>query len=99
DLPRFIQTVPKVGYRFIAPVEEIHPAAPAPTPAEHVTTFQVEFEEDIEDTAPRALAPPPGRNRLIPALAVLLLVAAASLAAWYSARPRAEVSLAQFPGK
>lgn len=31
--PRFIETVPKHGYRFIAPVEEIERSQPAPSPA------------------------------------------------------------------
>ncbi|MFN7947994.1 MAG: tetratricopeptide repeat protein [Blastocatellia bacterium] len=49
--PRFIRTTPKVGYRFIAPVSELHPA-PAPAAAlveiEEVTTVQV---EQITDAA------------------------------------------------
>src|SRR5262245_30168373 len=31
DTPRFIETVPRRGYRFIAPVEALQPAAVAPT--------------------------------------------------------------------
>lgn len=30
--PRFVQTLPKRGYRFIAPVSEVLPAVPAPVP-------------------------------------------------------------------
>jgi TolB-like protein/DNA-binding winged helix-turn-helix (wHTH) protein len=30
--PRYIETLPKLGYRFIAPVEKIEPAADAPAP-------------------------------------------------------------------
>ena len=30
ESPRFIQTVPRQGYRFVAPVEQVAPGAPAP---------------------------------------------------------------------
>jgi DNA-binding winged helix-turn-helix (wHTH) protein len=51
--PRFIKTVPKVGYRFISPVEK-RPANPgqslAPSAfelqAEEITTIEVEYEEE-----------------------------------------------------
>jgi len=35
DRPRFIETLPRRGYRFIAPTEEIHSAAPASTATHH----------------------------------------------------------------
>jgi DNA-binding winged helix-turn-helix (wHTH) protein/TolB-like protein len=33
DNPRFVQTIPKRGFKFIAPVAPLVPAAPAPAPA------------------------------------------------------------------
>jgi TolB-like protein/DNA-binding winged helix-turn-helix (wHTH) protein len=35
DRPRFIETLPRRGYRFIAPTEEIHSAAPTSTATHH----------------------------------------------------------------
>jgi DNA-binding winged helix-turn-helix (wHTH) protein/TolB-like protein/Tfp pilus assembly protein PilF len=32
EAPRFVQTVPRQGYRFVAPVEQIAPAPPPPKP-------------------------------------------------------------------
>jgi DNA-binding winged helix-turn-helix (wHTH) protein/TolB-like protein len=60
--PRFLETVPKMGYRFIAEVEEIHPPA-AP---------------DLQSTAPthdlvelRSQSPPPGPQSLLAAREVV----------------------------
>jgi TolB-like protein/DNA-binding winged helix-turn-helix (wHTH) protein/tetratricopeptide (TPR) repeat protein len=52
--PRYIETLPRRGYRFIAPVEHVQPAAAAP--------------EKIEKTAEPAPAPPspPRRWRVVP---------------------------------
>jgi tetratricopeptide (TPR) repeat protein/DNA-binding winged helix-turn-helix (wHTH) protein/TolB-like protein len=47
--PRFIKTVPKVGYRFIAPVEELSFAQPVPQEIAQRTTVEIEFEETIVD--------------------------------------------------
>jgi Tol biopolymer transport system component/DNA-binding winged helix-turn-helix (wHTH) protein len=98
DNPRFIQTVPRKGYRFIAPVTELPagngsamaPAAslngnpPAAPLAEAVSTLH-----ETNRHAPAAAAPPRPRRRvwvwtLSLAAPVLLLL---WLAAWYS-RPR-----------
>jgi tetratricopeptide (TPR) repeat protein/DNA-binding winged helix-turn-helix (wHTH) protein len=47
--PRFIKTVPKVGYRFIAPVEELSFDQPVPMEIAQQTTVEIEFEETIVD--------------------------------------------------
>ncbi|MGH8196266.1 MAG: winged helix-turn-helix domain-containing tetratricopeptide repeat protein [Woeseiaceae bacterium] len=72
--PRFIQTVPKIGYRLIVAVgrREATPAAPEPEPGER-------------DEIREADAPPPTHRRRgakLPA-AGLLLVAAAGLLYWH----------------
>ncbi len=51
--PRFIRTIPKVGYHFIGPVSELHPEHTSETRSElveieEVTTVQVEFERTID---------------------------------------------------
>ncbi len=46
--PRFIRTVPKVGYQFVAPVSELHPELTSGellVEVEEITTVQVEIEQ------------------------------------------------------
>ncbi|HKZ02976.1 MAG TPA: tetratricopeptide repeat protein [Pyrinomonadaceae bacterium] len=45
--PQFIKTVPKTGYRFIAPVEELGLRERTTVETEEVTSVQVEEEEEI----------------------------------------------------
>jgi TolB-like protein/DNA-binding winged helix-turn-helix (wHTH) protein/Tfp pilus assembly protein PilF len=65
--PRYIQTVPKQGYRLIAEVREDRPETPASAP--------VEPETEISDTPDRALIRPssPG-TKIASALVVLVLL-------------------------
>lgn len=44
--PRFVKTFPKVGYRFIGPIEEISPAQTAFVEIEEITAVEVEFERE-----------------------------------------------------
>src|SRR3984885_6891874 len=64
DSPRFIETVPRRGYRFIAPVTRVAPPAPAATP------------DPAED--PQTLLSPPKSRRFAvrggAALALLLIL-------------------------
>src|SRR5262249_42627233 len=80
ERPRFVQTLPKRGYRFLASVETIG-AAPAPS--------AVPASPDAHPIAPTA----PSRPRVRPSPAVLglfLLLAAGILSAFaFLARPRA----------
>jgi TolB-like protein/DNA-binding winged helix-turn-helix (wHTH) protein/Flp pilus assembly protein TadD len=93
--PRFIETVPTAGYRFIAQVESIsHPAATAPFV--HVATpeTQVAAPEEVSEAAPP-------RPRLIRVGIVLAVcVAVCAIAAWKIAahfRPSPIRSLAVLP--
>jgi tetratricopeptide (TPR) repeat protein/DNA-binding winged helix-turn-helix (wHTH) protein/TolB-like protein len=53
--PRFVKTFPKVGYRFIGPVDEFYPDPPATFEIEEITAIQVEFEkESTGETLARA---------------------------------------------
>lgn len=109
--PRFIRTVPKVGYHFIAPVYELPPAAESHVvEIEEVTTVQVEVERTIEPTSERANERTQGR--LLPHLAAssrprLALFAAVGLLAvltisWFVFRHAGEpanITLPRVPGK
>jgi tetratricopeptide (TPR) repeat protein/DNA-binding winged helix-turn-helix (wHTH) protein len=43
--PKFIKTVPKVGYRFISPVEEVFGGVSAFVETEEITCVELEYEE------------------------------------------------------
>ena len=107
--PRFVKTVPKVGYRFIGPVEVLEPETNVPSVVvqrEGAVAAQETSASDSQDGA-EAIRPAPKlrhavRRFGIPALAALLLGAAAlflgpRLRDW--SRPKADVALPQFPGK
>ena len=72
ESPRFVQTLPRRGYRFIAPVERIaiHDGAPPrpPTPAAAPST-----------SIPTAAALPPRQSVLIAALVLAVVIAAVAL--------------------
>lgn len=90
--PRFIKTVPKAGYRFIAPVEEFHLELPAALEIERHSSVEIEYEEEITgDTLSRSDAEkrrwgfipglsvsPRRRGVLLTAIAAILLLAGAT---------------------
>ena len=113
--PLFIKTVPKGGYRFVAPVEELFSDLSATIEIERQASVEIKFEEEISGEPVRqadAITPRPALSRsrtsrpalLTIALATALLGAGA-LGAYLTtkARPRArqvtEVTLPQVPGK
>src|SRR5262249_48344945 len=72
--PRLIKTIPKLGYRFIAQVEEFYPEETALIEIEEVTSIEVEykeveFKEEITnnflpvDPAPILIAAPKAERR------------------------------------
>lgn len=109
--PRFIRTVPKVGYHFIAPVNTLLPAAESHiVEIEEVTTVQVEVERTIEPTSEQV--DERANGRLLPHVAAsarprLVLFAAVGLLAvlmlsWLVFRRASEpanVALPRVPGK
>jgi eukaryotic-like serine/threonine-protein kinase len=113
--PRFIKTIPKVGYRFIASVEEIHLNDLTTIRLEEITSVEVEIEEFADDeplwAAPETvnrLASPWYKKWLNPVLvlaAVAAVLLVAILAVYLAQKPRqrdqhfADVTLPQLPGK
>lgn len=111
--PRFIKTVPKVGYRFIGPVEEEPSPAPSIVTTEEVTSVELEeeFAEQIrsggavQEALPQPLRPRRLTRRLSAATLLALAVATTALAFYLGQRARrparqgAEVALPQVPGK
>jgi DNA-binding winged helix-turn-helix (wHTH) protein/TolB-like protein len=78
--PRFVQTLPRRGFKFIAPVEAIgrqQPAADLPREMPQAT-------EAAADARPAAAAPP-RNNWAMPAAAFVLLVVLGS-ASWFASR-------------
>src|SRR5829696_3444342 len=73
DVPRFIETLPRRGYRFIAPVIQPPATEAAPSRPEEPTTS--------EALPPPAVAPAPSvtRARVLGVMATMVLVAAAVL--------------------
>lgn len=110
--PRIIRTVPKLGYRVIAQVEEV--AAPAPAGADVVPivqreiTTEVEIEEVVEERPwarePMALPPKPSRPSARVAIAVFAAAIAIAGLWWLGTRsdqskPTVDLTLAGSPGR
>jgi TolB-like protein/DNA-binding winged helix-turn-helix (wHTH) protein/Tfp pilus assembly protein PilF len=80
ESPRYIETVPRLGYRFIAPVEEISSSGGGP------------LTEPLEPTpsaaAAKVLEPPRRHSPLILAIPAILLTLAAGYFMWSRARVR-----------
>jgi len=86
DNPRFIETVPRRGYRFIAPVSSNRKAEAAVTTAQIAPPAPKEVEP-----APVATSQPPGIRRPVlfyasSAMVIVLLISGALLA-WHHQRP------------
>jgi TolB-like protein/DNA-binding winged helix-turn-helix (wHTH) protein/tetratricopeptide (TPR) repeat protein len=82
DNPRFIQTIPRRGYRFIAPVQRLMPPPPTASPLSAPTAVPV-----LAPAPPVAVEPPPvvapSRSyswRWLAAAAAVVVAAAAGLA-------------------
>jgi DNA-binding winged helix-turn-helix (wHTH) protein/Tol biopolymer transport system component len=97
--PVFIETVPRKGYRFIAPIVPVPSDGPAVTTAIRVTTDDVAFEDFAgprpgEDVAPKATTKSAPRPRGVhlswwQAAAVLVgLLSITLYAAWPKKQPR-----------
>jgi tetratricopeptide (TPR) repeat protein/DNA-binding winged helix-turn-helix (wHTH) protein len=105
--PRFIKTVPKVGYRFISPVEEINNSADF-TQTEEITRVEIEYEEEDDETirqrddeisfAPRLIVPPSQRHTVSSShrlyIAAILFLTAILASAFYFGASSSESSTA-----
>jgi tetratricopeptide (TPR) repeat protein/DNA-binding winged helix-turn-helix (wHTH) protein len=88
---RFIKTIPKIGYRFIGPVEGHEERGLVANGTEEVTSFRVEYEEELSDQevlikrTPDKPLPLPGaviarqRRTALAATVALILLAAIAL--------------------
>ena len=71
DSPRFIETLPRRGYRFIAPVEPARTRKPEAIGASQIALVPVDRPEQVEDS----VSPAPARAAILPwAIAGLLAV-------------------------
>jgi DNA-binding winged helix-turn-helix (wHTH) protein/TolB-like protein len=87
ESPVFVETLPRRGYRFVAPVHRIDPRAPDPAPGAHA-----------EKSAPAAGPSAGGHRRWAAAAAAgVLLIAAAGWVAWRSPSTPASVRVAVVP--
>ena len=68
ERPIYLETIPRVGYRFVAPVQVIDPA-PAPTAPPPAAVEDLERPE--RDAPGVATVPPPGRRRRVAAWSAL----------------------------
>jgi DNA-binding winged helix-turn-helix (wHTH) protein/Tol biopolymer transport system component len=88
ETPRFVETLPRRGYRFIAPISEI--AETNCPPAASESQLQVRIEEAAAEasTAANRKAPSSERNRWIFACAIFLVIAVAAVAYLFFLRGR-----------
>lgn len=89
--PRFIKTIPRVGYRFIGPVEVRGPSGGLTLKRREATSIEIEYEEEVGDAlgvadvvraGPPALppAPRPYRKTAAVSAASVVLIAAVAFA-------------------
>jgi len=104
--PRFIKTVPKVGYRFIGCVDEEHPPKSLFAESEEIRVLAE--SRDSNSVGTPAKEPQPGgwtrsHSWLRPIIVVLAILAAISIACFIALRHsptrRVEVTLPQIPGR
>jgi TolB-like protein/DNA-binding winged helix-turn-helix (wHTH) protein len=84
ESPRYIETVPRLGYRFIAPVEEISSSAESPLTGP--------FEPTTSGPTAKLVELPARRWSLILGIPAILLTMAAGYFMWSRARTRPQPS-------
>ncbi len=108
--PRFIRTIPKVGYRFIASVQEHWVNVPSVATAEEIAPLEAGSGEGLvpvsaatEAKAAPVLATARHINRKLALISSLAVIVVAAVVVWVILRPldgpRAEVTLPHVPGK
>ncbi|MBV8051135.1 MAG: winged helix-turn-helix domain-containing protein, partial [Acidobacteriaceae bacterium] len=73
--PRFVATVPRIGYRFLAPVTVVEPA--------QIENRAPDRDRDVEESQVSKLKPPSGEKRLLVYACALLLVVGAVFAGFH----------------
>src|SRR4029453_7642253 len=91
ESPRFVQTLPKRGYRFLASVETIGPTGPEPSPVAPAPSSS----HDSQGGAARAASRPQARPS--PAVLRLFLLLAAGILSAFACLPRPRPAAA--PGR
>jgi TolB-like protein/DNA-binding winged helix-turn-helix (wHTH) protein/cytochrome c-type biogenesis protein CcmH/NrfG len=86
--PRYIETLPRKGYRFIAQVASVAESAPAVS-----LEFQLDSEQDADEPNRKKATP----RKLIWASASILLIVVSGLVAWRSFRHHPIGSIAVLP--
>ena len=101
--PRFVRTIPRIGYRFIHPVKAVGADGLGVAVSEEVTSISVEVEEELDRyvepiaagatlaPAPATLSWPPSKTRLAVAFGVVLVLVA-SLFAYQRHRQKLSVA-------
>src|SRR5262249_13651727 len=103
DSPRFIETVPKRGYRFIAPIEVVaRPAAGQPVAAAVAAAPAPAAEPERPEPAPSSVVTVSAGSRAVllaavGALAVSMAVAALYLRIGRAPAPPSKMTLAVLP--
>ena len=104
--PRFVKTFPKLGYHFIAPVQEVYPNGSASIEPEEVTRLEVEVSDDEPEQHTAPVAPMVVTPRLwVVLVALFFAVVAAGLyfyreqLSWRSDQRLAALAVPDVPGK
>src|SRR5262245_52536971 len=79
ETPRFIETLPRRGYRFIATVQPVPAGISTPEPARHESGTENQPQSLAASLEP-VPSPPSRTRRLLPAAMAVLVIAAALLA-------------------
>lgn len=99
--PRFIETLPRRGYRFLAPVSQEEPAGTPPTPTAAVATpanapaVDPAVVQDVPASGAPQVQPQARRRRLAIAVTALLAVLVAVAGFWLWSQRTARATLPQ----
>jgi tetratricopeptide (TPR) repeat protein/DNA-binding winged helix-turn-helix (wHTH) protein/TolB-like protein len=101
--PKWIKTIPKIGYRFIGEVEVLPSLGAGSIEIEEVSTVDAEFVEYVEGVdqtpSPTSGAVVSRRLQVMVAAALGVVVVAAALWIWREKRPAVDAALTVTPGK
>ncbi len=102
--PRFIKTIPKFGYCFIAEVEKAQLNLSTAFEIEVTTSVEVEVEEDVCDDPHESLLPARrwlsgGISQMAAVFAGVIVITVLAVLLTLSSRQAAEIALPNSPGK
>lgn len=81
DMPRYVETLPRLGYRFLVPVQVIADAVSQPEPSEasDEPSTLVEAEPDVPPPVPQLAAPARGHRRTLIGISLAVVLAGAAV--------------------